>query len=410
MASSIFPPFLLLSITLVRSDLDNIYPPSYKTNPIARHLAVTVLPQTPTVLTLSGHEDTNTALEYYIETLPERGSLYETSQSYRSFAASPYTAPVVLQEYMLPFKVTDAYARVVYVPPLDVADDVEGSWAHIHYTVKEPVAGITSDPGTVTFANGRGFVSSSSFTDNCQGWTIEDNGNKVTAPEHQPFTLGGLDRYCLGYDDIMYTDFSDGSDRVRWKFVSPQYNPFYNLTASTVYRAEHMRGAYGGYLSFTVRSTYGDFTSELLNKANIWVTLECAVCNNHRGLRIVRETQVGGLTWDGNEQTVVLRLASGENWKKDPLNLALPLTDATECEMAAVLWNLSKLKILGDFSKSGEGVAIDDVSISHAYASMSGTSAVNTPSAFPLECQKGCTCNHYPAVRSIQCCGFTVGA
>ncbi|KAF4667020.1 hypothetical protein FOL47_003810 [Perkinsus chesapeaki] len=384
-------PLLVALLWHVKGDLDNIYPPSYKTNPIARHVTVTVLPQTPTVLTLSGHEDSSRALEYYIESLPDRGSLYETSQSYRSFGAAPYTAPVQLEEYMLPFKVTDAYARIAYVPPTDIVDDVEGSWAHVHYTVREPVANIISDPGTVIFANGRGFVSSSAFTEDCQGWTIEDNGNQVTAPEHQPFTLGVLDRYCLGYDDIMYTDFTDGSDRLQWKFVAPQFNPLYNLTASTVYRSEHLRGAYGGQLTFTVRSTYGDFAPDLLNKQNIWVTLECAVCNNDRGLRIVRETQVGGLTWDGNEQTVSLRLATGENWKKDPLNLALPLTDATECEMAAVLWKLSKVKILGDFTKSGEGVGIDDVSVSHANAALSGASAVNTPSAFPLECQKGCT-------------------
>lgn len=119
------------------------------------------------------------------------------------------------------------------------------------------------------------------------------------------------------------------------------------------------------------------------------VTLECAECNNQRGLRIVRETQVsktpivgsggdnlpyqaGSLTWDGSEQTTVLRLASGENWMKDPLNsggctwtiiirtdaIALPFTDATECEIAAVLWNLSKMKILGDFSKSGEVLSL----------------------------------------------------
>ncbi|EER06288.1 hypothetical protein Pmar_PMAR006053 [Perkinsus marinus ATCC 50983] len=95
---------------------------------------------------------------------------------------------------MLPFKVTDAYARIVYVPPVDYAEDFEGSWAHIHYSVKEPVSANTSDLGTVVFANGQGFVAASSFTDSCQGWTIEDNGNQVTAPEHQPYTLGGLDR------------------------------------------------------------------------------------------------------------------------------------------------------------------------------------------------------------------------
>ena len=32
-------------------------------------------------------------------------------------------------------------------------------------------------------------------------------------------------------------------------------------------------------------------------------------------------------------------------------NQALPFTEATECEIAAVLWGLTKLKILGDFTQ-----------------------------------------------------------
>lgn len=93
-----------------------------------------------------------------------------------------------------------------------------------------------------------------------------------------------------------------------------------------------------------------------------------------------------------------ITLKTGHFWQKDPLNAALPFVDATECEIAAVLWGLSKLKILGDFTQAGEGVAIDDIAVE---------SATEQP-AFPVACQKGCVCKHYSADRRLECCGNPV--
>ena len=44
-------------------------------------------------------------------------------------------------------------------------------------------------------------------------------------------------------------------------------------------------------------------------------------------------------------------LAAGKLWKLDPLNAALAFRDATECEIGAVLFGLTRLKILGDFTQ-----------------------------------------------------------
>jgi hypothetical protein len=77
------------------------------------------------------------------------------------------------------------------------------------------------------------------------------------------------------------------------------------------------------------------------------------------------------------------------------MNTALPFTDATACEIAAVLQGLTKLKILGDFTKAGEGVAIDDFSLSSA----------ETQPSFPVECQQGCVCAHDARDRRMECCG-----
>eukprot|EP00913_Durusdinium_trenchii_P035681 g33386.t1 len=77
------------------------------------------------------------------------------------------------------------------------------------------------------------------------------------------------------------------------------------------------------------------------------------------------------------------------------MNAALPFTAATECEMAAVLAGLTRLAILGDVTRAGEGVALDDISISSADAQPS----------FPLACQQGCLCAHDQRQRRISCCG-----
>jgi len=147
-------------------------------------------------------------------------------------------------------------------------------------------------------------------------------------------------------------------------------------------------------LQFTVKSTYGDF--HYLNSPLDWVSLECDECNNGRGLRIIRFTDQL-LNWDGTEKRVSLDLAAGKLWKLDPLNAAIPYRDASECEIGAVLVGLTRLKILGDFTQAGEGVAIDDVVIR----------IPDEMPQFPIKCQQGCKCHHADLQR-LSCCGSTV--
>ena len=83
----------------------------------------------------------------------------------------------------------------------------------------------------------------------------------------------------------------------------------------------------------TKQATYGDF--DYLNEppALNWVVLECASCNDGKGLRIVRQVDAF-FKWHGEETTIELEIRSGNSWVRDPLNGALPFTSATECEVS----------------------------------------------------------------------------
>jgi len=143
-----------------------------------------------------------------------------------------------------------------------------------------------------------------------------------------------------------------------------------------------------------VRSLYGNFSE--LNRPLDWVTIECASCDSGQGARMVRFTD-HLLRWDGSERLVELKLLPVENWMRDPLNSALDFTYATECEIAAILSNVSRLAILGDFTAGGESVAIDNIAISQPHPS--------EQPAYPVECQKGCPCRrHNPDIIRPSCC------
>jgi len=335
---------------------------------------------TPTVCQLFAYEDNQQTIEYYIKTLPTSGKLYETSQNYRTYGTDPKYAPTPIQEHELPFRVSDAFARVVYVPPFDVFPP-EGRWASFSYQVQEPVNGLMSETGQVSLNSPANHISASTFIGGVDAWTIAGNIHSAT-PTWQAFGWGLLNRYIYSVDEVQYIDFETGSDRSKWYFEAP---------AGKYYLPE-VASSYGGTIRFTVSSTYGDFSH--LNSPLDWITLECASCNSGRGMRIVRFAD-NGLQWDGSERVVEVPLAVNNFWRRDPMNPALPFTDATECEIAAVLAGVTRLKILGDFTKAGEGVALDDVSIS----------SHTTQPAYPLTCQQGCTCAHDPREQRLDCCG-----
>merc|ERR1712194_305465 len=233
---------------------------------------------------------------------------------------------------------------------------------------------IKSEPGRVVLANGDGAIVGSSFTSGTDGWTIEGNLQQ-TEPIHQAFAWGLLNRYIYASDEVTYLDFSTGVDRQSWFFKAP-----------LDYASPDLATAYGGALSFSLKATYGDF--DYLNEppALDMVQLDCASCNNGLGLRVVRRADAF-FSFNGEEQRVSLKIEAGQSWIRDPLNGALAATAATECEIAATLAGLTTLRLLGDFTKAGEGVALDDVRITRA--------TDNAQPSFPLSCQQGCLCAHY---------------
>jgi len=280
----------------------------------------------------------------------------------------------------LPYRLSDPLARVVYVPPSDVFPP-EGRWASAVYTVKEPIGGVVSEFGQVGFSSPAMYLAASSFIGGIDQWSITGNIHSAI-PSWQAFGWGLLNRYIYGTDEVQYIDFEDGSDRSKWYFLAPP-GKFY---------LPELAAAYGGKIRFTIASTYGDFSH--VNSPLDFITIDCGSCNSGRGMRIVRFAD-NGLEWDGTERVVEVTLAAGHFWRRDHKNGALPFTDATDCEIAAVLSGITQLRILGDFTKAGEGVALDDVAI------------VSNPlqPTYPLHCQQGCPCAHDPRGRRLDCCG-----
>jgi len=365
---------------LLRGDIDNIYPIQYAANPIARHVACAVPAGAATVCTLAGFDNESRPLEFLVTSMPATGTLYETSQNFRTYGTDPKYAPTPIELHEIPFRVSDGFHRIVYVPPSDIFPP-EGRWGAFTYTVKEPLTGVLSMPAQVSLSSPSNYVAASTFIGSADGWTVSGNIHSTT-PTWQAFGWGLLNRYIYSADEVQYLDLETGSDRSKWYFEAPPGKFYLPEVAS----------AYGGTIKFTISSTYGDF--QHLNTPLDFIVLECASCNSGRGMRLVRRADYG-LEWDGKERIVEVPLKAGHHWLRDPMNKALPIVEATECEIAAVIAGLTRFKILGDFTKAGEGVAIDDVSISSS----------DEQPMFPVGCQQGCPCAHDMRYRRISCCG-----
>lgn len=374
-------------------------------NPVARHTACTVQANLPAVCRLFGKEDGDKPLEFRINSLPEKGLLYETSGNFRTWGSDPKHGPDPIGPHLLPFLVTDPLNRIVYMPPYNEWPP-EGAWSMFTYTVQVNATAMAllatapagaaaiplsvSEEGLVVLTSPEGCVAAASFdlAADGDGWSISGNLADIDATDgglkHQAVVWGGLNRYVYGTDEVQFLDFGSGWDRSKWYFEA----------SPSAFNGEKMAAAYGGLLRFTVRSMYGNFSE--LNAPLDWVTIECASCDSGGGARIVRFADEY-LRWEGQERTVELRLEPIEGWMRDPLNSALPFTYAQECEIAAILGNVTRVAILGDFTQGGEGVALDNVAIFQPPAS-------ELP-RYPVQCQKGCPCRrHAPDIVRPGCC------
>lgn len=376
-------------------DTGEIPGPSWVSNPVARHVACPVEVNMPTSCTLAAYEESELPVEYFIKTLPKEGLLYETSPNYRSDGSDPKHSPDPIGPHLLPFRVSDPLNRLIYVPPYNVWAP-EGQWASFEYVVSAqppaPTAGdplppkITSEVGLAVLTNSEGAIAGATFdlADDFSGWSISGNipGKTAGGLKHQAFVWGGLSHYVYGVDEVMYMNFENGMDRTKWYFeASPHFNK------------REMAAAYGGKLRFTVQKLYGNFTQQ--NDPLDWITIECSSCNTGRGLRVVRFVD-DKFYWDGDERNIEVELLPTAGWMKDPLNTAGTFRHATECEIGAVLTDVSRVAILGDFTRGGEGVALDNVKIVAAPPS--------EQPKFPVACQQGCVCRHATHLKRPQCC------
>jgi hypothetical protein len=131
-------------------------------------------------------------LQFYITSLPASGTLYETSQNYRTYGTDPKNAPTPIMEHELPFRVSDIYNRAVYVPPSDVFPP-EGRWAAFSYKVQEGVSGDMSETAYVALNSPSNFIAGSTFVSGVDDWTISGNIHSIS-PTWQAFGWGRLNR------------------------------------------------------------------------------------------------------------------------------------------------------------------------------------------------------------------------
>jgi hypothetical protein len=193
---------------------------------------------------------------------------------------------------------------------------------------------------------------SSTFESGLESWTIIDNGNGE--PAHQPLSRGSLSYYIYGIDSLIHRK-ETGDDSSLWYFKAP-----------AKFLGNHW-AAYGGSLNFILSSAEGSFELANLNRYGLGhlVILECATCKMNAGVRLVMQLSKT-FSFDGSTTQFVLPLNENAGWIVDPKNViidAWPIP--TQCEFVEVLTKLSGVKILGDFTRGYESVALDTVTFKH---------------------------------------------
>jgi len=117
---------------------------------------------------------------------------------------------------------------------------------------------------------------------------------------------------------------------------------------------------YNGYLQFYIKPLAGDFSGALRSNPHTFLTLECASCDDGKGVRFAQRH----FEATGGTQLVRYHLNEGEDhgWLKDPKDARDPTwNNPTQCEFLLMLAHLSSIRIYADLTTGYESVAIDGV-------------------------------------------------
>ena len=355
-------------------------------------------------------------LTFTITTPPASGTLSQLSQAYSKYGYEPKNGAKILAA---PVNVTGSQNRVHYARPQPDYAGVN-RWAQFQFVVTRR-NGVRSPPGTVTLVPPGGQLVGSSFLLSAEQWTVTGNKAPSAPAVFEPYSRGGqsgqpqLNYYILGKDDLVNVASAGAADTSLWYFDAPSaYFGNWGI-------------AYGGSLSFSIAALAGDFSQ--LNDMKVGmcvcvsyrvfaphsvvfcmfavliavfvcafqtnvVVLECDSCQGpvRKGITLGYSMQTffasrNGV-FDGSAKRVVISLSEAGGWLKDSQNSLQPWTRPSQCDVIQVLSRLSRVRILGDWTRWYETVALDDVQVANTKAQLP-VCAMSVPDASICTCGAG---------------------
>jgi hypothetical protein len=310
---------------------------------IALHQLVSVNAAGDAVIRLMGYDYDGDSLTYRILNAPTSGTLYQLSQVFSAYGYNPKQGSKINTGDTI---VTGSNNRVYYKRPSpDMARN--DMWDTFTFLVFD--GNKKSQIATVTLVPPNGQLVGSDFLLGHEDWNIY--GNKAIMPAaFEPYSRGSLlNYYVMGTDDKINVQGSGGIDTSLWFFNAPQ-------------KFLGNKGiAYGGSLQFTVSGFSGDF-NDTNGDAHL-VELECNTCVGPvgRGIMLVFPVSAAQGTFTGTTRSFTIPLLENKGWLKDPQNTLLSWRPPTQCDLIQVLSRLSAFRILGDWTKWYETVALDNV-------------------------------------------------
>jgi hypothetical protein len=352
--------------------------------PIALHQLVVVPPSGDQLVPLRGYDADGDKLKATVKSLPGgTGTVHQLSKVFSDYGYEPKKGVTIMNGQ----DVTGSKGNRIYYKRPSIDQTQVGHWGVMKYTVSDlsdtNIVKSESYEGMVTFIPPNGIIVGSHFTRRHEDWKVIGNkGNPNTGyhVNYEASSRGSLNHYVYASDDTINTD-QNGNDINLWYFLAPsKFLGHYGIS-------------YDGTIEFTLSSFHGDFSKNKLNNGNSnagglsLVEIYCSQCNINKGNTIVFPLlKTKQKTFNGKTTKYSIKLNENSGWLLDPKNTLSKWYKPTQCQFIEILSGISSIKILGDFTKWYESVALDDVSI------------INLKSKLPLCAQltpdaSTCTCS-----------------
>ena len=294
---------------------------------VARQDVVVVEPGEEVVIRLRGYDPTGREQEARVTSLPASGVLRHLSKVFATHGYDPKAGTLI--------EVGDVISgnRLLYTAPA-----VGGFWGEFSFTM--------GTEAVVTLVAPTFDLVTATFETSTEGWTVDRNGEKKLT--HDKTSFGAVNRFIAASDGLIAADGGGVElNSSRWSFVAP-----------AAFHGNHL-AAYGGRLEFTLGALAGDF-SHFSPRHNL-VELLCDHCGHHNNsILLVYPLEPFSLFQGSITMSFSIPLTPSF-WLRDPENVLFPWRPPTTCDLAAVLRDISALRILGDLTDWYETIALDDV-------------------------------------------------